>query len=106
MDSRADRVWRKLRIEFGVPRFAVLQPLRENAKRHGLRTRHGLISRTSVRQDTGELGNLRDPATVFLLLSLDNQLHDAKYRPPVKSSLSTRGDKIRTCDLVDPNHAL
>lgn len=57
------------------PFFAMLKALRNNAKREGLHFGQDLVARTAIRKNAGEIRNLSDPATVFLALHFDLQLH-------------------------------
>lgn len=55
--------------------FAVLQPVGEHAKSQGLCGREGGFPRLAVDQDSGEGGDIRDPAAIDFSFQLDSQAH-------------------------------
>jgi hypothetical protein len=55
--------------------FAVLQPIGEHAKSQGLCGREGGFPRLAVDQDSGEVGDVRDPAAINLSFQFDGQAH-------------------------------
>ena len=54
--------------------LVVFEPVRENTKSQSLGFRHGLFPCRSVRENTGQFGNLTDPPPVLFALDVDVEL--------------------------------
>jgi hypothetical protein len=51
--------------------FAMFKPISDDPQRQGLCARSSLRNACSVSKDAGEVGDLRDPATILFLFDLD-----------------------------------
>jgi len=72
------------------PRFAMLEPISDHAKRECLDLGLGLGRSAAVRQDTGKLRHFRDPAPVILTFKLNL---DPQANPP-RASLPQTAPRI------------
>ena len=65
----------------------MLKPLGHRAKRQGLRSRNGFISRGPIAHRAGQFEHLSNPATVLLLLHLDPEDHGRSSMPPLRYAI-------------------
>jgi hypothetical protein len=78
LEGNAEKVWSG---------FAVIEPIRNHAKSQRLDFGDRLLARATVDQNTWEISDLGDPATIVLLRNVDPKIHHRRRKLEVQATV-------------------